>query len=445
VEGEPSENFPPALTDGGRAEPLAADLRPGRDGRRLGLLKLVAGLSGVGLDALVQRDAQRRVRRVTYVTAAALAAVLIMAVLTAFALRERREAEGQRADAEGMIEFMLTDLRDRLRAVGRLDAMEAVNARAMAYYAKRPGDTASSASNLRRARLLRAIGDDFLTLGNLDKAEAALRRACDISARERLRNPDAAAPRLENARSEASFGRVYEERRDWPQAAYHYRRFARTALALLAQSPTNADYLREAAWSAVDLGNVEMNGNGNARRAEALYQRAVRWFAAASLARPDDLELRKDLANAHAWLADRYFASEQWDQAVAERLVQLDIMKDLVRRRPGDLDLAFRLALAERGLGRTYMKSGDPGSASRLGAEAYRTSVQLTAHDPRNGEWALLRGFVSCDLVFGKAEIPDGIGAARLRLDIAAAYQGLRAAGDAKAAQLQRCAAALRN
>jgi tetratricopeptide (TPR) repeat protein len=445
AEGEPAECFAPALTAGGRVEPLAADFRPGRDGRRLGILKLVAGLSGVGLDALVQRDAQRRLRRVTYVTAAALAAVLIMAVLTAFAFRERREAEGQRADAEGMIEFMLTDLRDRLRAVGRLDAMEAVNARALAYYAKRPKDTASPSSNLRRARLLRAIGDDFITIGNLEKAEAALERARDISARERLRDPAAGEPRLENARSEAGLGRVDEERRDWRGAAYHYGLFARTALGLLGQFPKNADYLREAAWSAVDLGNVEMNGRGDRAGAEALYKRAVRWFAEASLIRPDDLDLRKDLANAHAWLADRYFASEQWGKAVAERVTQLDIMTDLSRRRPNDAELAFRYALAQRGLGRTYMKSGDLVSASRLGAEAYRSAVQLTLHDPRNAEWALLRGFVSCDLLFGKVDLPDNINAASLRRDVASVYKRLSESGDAKAAQLKKCAAALKN
>ena len=102
----------------GGAEPLAADLRPDADGRRLGFLKLVAGLSGVGLDALVQRDAQRRVRRVTAVTAAALAAMLVMAVLTGLALSQRREAERQRAEAEGLVEFMLTDLRDEAERSG---------------------------------------------------------------------------------------------------------------------------------------------------------------------------------------------------------------------------------------------------------------------------------------------------------------------------------------
>ena len=143
--------FPPNLATGG-AEPLAADLRPHADGRRLGFLKLVAGLSGVGLDALVQRDAQRRLRRVTAVTAAALAAMLVMAVLTGLALSQRREAQRQRAEAEGLVEFMLTDLRDKLKGVGRLDVLPAVNERALTYYRKQ--DLASlppSPSNGERA------------------------------------------------------------------------------------------------------------------------------------------------------------------------------------------------------------------------------------------------------------------------------------------------------
>ena len=75
----------------------------------------------------------------TAVTIAALAAMLIMAALAWFALDARREAERQRAEAEGQIEFMLTDLREKLSGVGRLDIMTAVNRHALAY-SDRQGD-----------------------------------------------------------------------------------------------------------------------------------------------------------------------------------------------------------------------------------------------------------------------------------------------------------------
>src|SRR6202034_1485268 len=78
-DSEPHECFPATLpgTDASCAaiEPLAADVRRGRDGEHLALLKLVAGVLGLGLDELVQRDASRRNRRVTAVTVGALLAM----------------------------------------------------------------------------------------------------------------------------------------------------------------------------------------------------------------------------------------------------------------------------------------------------------------------------------------------------------------------------------
>ena len=63
VDGEPPEVFPPALTEGG--EPIAADVRPGRDGKAMALLKILAGLIGIGLDELVRRERRRqRMRRI---------------------------------------------------------------------------------------------------------------------------------------------------------------------------------------------------------------------------------------------------------------------------------------------------------------------------------------------------------------------------------------------
>jgi hypothetical protein len=65
-----------ALTDG-RVEPLAADLRPKKDGHRGSLLKIISGLLGVRLDALRRRDAAQRRRRLV----ASLAAFFLAVVL----------------------------------------------------------------------------------------------------------------------------------------------------------------------------------------------------------------------------------------------------------------------------------------------------------------------------------------------------------------------------
>jgi hypothetical protein len=64
-----------------RVEPIAADLRPGGDGRQRAFLKIVAGLLGVGFDDLYQREKRREQRRRLLVGGLVAAAVLILAAI----------------------------------------------------------------------------------------------------------------------------------------------------------------------------------------------------------------------------------------------------------------------------------------------------------------------------------------------------------------------------
>ena len=145
IEGEPfasemagreaEECFPPALRHKydkrgrptkTRAEPIAADFREGGDGRRLGFLKIVAGMLGVGLDELVRRDAARRHQRLRWIASASLAGMALTSTLAVVAYHARNEAREQRREAEGLVGFMLGDLRGKLEPLGRLDALDSV-------------------------------------------------------------------------------------------------------------------------------------------------------------------------------------------------------------------------------------------------------------------------------------------------------------------------------
>ena len=88
------------VTDVRAADPLAADIRPGKDDRRLALLKIAAALLEVPLDALAQRDNARRQRRLVQVAAASVAGCLLFAALALFAVHSRNEAQRQRRLAE---------------------------------------------------------------------------------------------------------------------------------------------------------------------------------------------------------------------------------------------------------------------------------------------------------------------------------------------------------
>jgi tetratricopeptide (TPR) repeat protein len=82
------------------AHPIAADIREGKDGRGLGKLKLVAGLTGVKLDELVQREQQRRIRRLTSIAAASMVGMTLAGGLAIYANIQRQEAVRQRQIAD---------------------------------------------------------------------------------------------------------------------------------------------------------------------------------------------------------------------------------------------------------------------------------------------------------------------------------------------------------
>ncbi len=106
---EAEECFPPALRfhlgpdglpSGQRTEPIAADARPGKDGANNAKLKLIAGLLGVGFDALKRREVQRRNRRLFAFSCAAGAGMVLTSGLAAYALIQRAAAQRQTLRAE---------------------------------------------------------------------------------------------------------------------------------------------------------------------------------------------------------------------------------------------------------------------------------------------------------------------------------------------------------
>ena len=113
-----------------RTEPIAADAREGKDEKANALLKLVAGLLGVGFDELKQRDAVRRQRRMMLVTGVSGALALVMGGLAIWAWDQRNEAVAsrqaeveQRKEAEKQKEFALAKQEEAERELKKATAV----------------------------------------------------------------------------------------------------------------------------------------------------------------------------------------------------------------------------------------------------------------------------------------------------------------------------------
>ena len=125
VDGEPHadlqpgkgflECFPSSLRTIDGIEPIAADVRPGKDGKPATKLKLIAGLLGVGLDELRRRERRRRMLRNLGAATVCVLSAILLAGLWQIQQREKREALAQQA-LRAHIETVYEDGRQELLA-----------------------------------------------------------------------------------------------------------------------------------------------------------------------------------------------------------------------------------------------------------------------------------------------------------------------------------------
>ena len=198
VDGEPAtgECFPPALrfeveqgaiTTRAAAEPLAADIRPGRDDRASARLKIIAGLLGVPLDRLRHRELARRHRRLALIAVASVVACIVFGAMAVMALRARADAERQRAAAEqqSLTARRTADFMKSLFAVS--DPSESrgntITAREVLDRGARQIESQLRDTPLVRADLTTTLGEVYASLGLYADGMKLLDRAAGVPGR----------------------------------------------------------------------------------------------------------------------------------------------------------------------------------------------------------------------------------------------------------------------
>lgn len=385
--GEPAISFPAALTANGN-EPLAADLRAEGDGEQLGFLKIVAGIAGVPLDALIQRDAQRRIRRVTAITAVALAAMLIMGIMTTLALQARNEAARQRVAAEGLVEYMLTDLREKLEGVGKLDVMRGVNRRALDYYTSQANLTSlGSESLLRRARVIEAMGRDDENAGNL---ETAYRRFLELDrTTSELLQRDPSNEDLIFRKAE-SINRLALTAHSLGRKADAVKGFSKSELTL---SPLLKKPLVKTEWlrlAALIHGNICASMAGTREMLDIAVRyctHAITWSRELIMREPAQTRAQYDLVFHYVWLADAYAkkgSAGKSAQADADALALIDGLK---AREPENMLLLEQEMQVHGQIAARTDNVEQPKKRIAHLERAARISKTLFAREPKNAAW----------------------------------------------------------
>jgi len=392
------ECFPPALRQkydrrgrptGKRAEPLAADLREEGDGRRMGFLKLVAGMLGVGLDDLVQRETTRRHRRLAWLAAGSLAGMAVTTTLAITAIQARDAARDQRREAEGLVAFMVGDLRDKLEPIGRLDALDGVGARVLSYYQKQDTSELNDAALLQRSRALNLMAEVAYLRGHLDEADKLYRQAAAGTAEAVRRSPEDTKRLFDHAQNVFSLGEIARFQGRTKQAETNYREYKRLADQLVAIDPNNMKWRMESLYGDENIGIALLNER---RFAEAARQftGGVRPIENLASIDPENESYRKELATLLAWLADAHSAQGNLDSAIAVRQRQISLLDRSLASGATDVEFHEYLIPAHQALGRLLVSRGQAERGIAELRSAITEADRLIPTEPANNNWKSL-------------------------------------------------------
>ena len=389
--------FPEALLrdEQGNAlpEPLAADLRPEADGKRGALIKLIAGLLGVGVDALRQRDQQRRLRVMTGVTTGALAVSVVTIALAVIADRARDEAELRRDQAEGLIGFMLVELRGKLQPIGRLDVLDAVGDEAIDYFSAL-GDLGTDSEVLKRALALRQIGEVRFAEKDFDAAFLAFDQSRELARLLHDRNPADNDVLFELSQAEFWVGYVDWQRGDLDGADAAFRLYAEHGKTLFEREPDNPDYKLEVAYGASNLAALA-RARGDIDDALRYNEEAIRINEELLAENPEDDQLRNELAESFSWAGsirgDRG-ELEASEAAFRNALNDLQQLHESGKDKADSYEMVNVLSLLSGAL----LRRGKLQEGLEFSGRCSEEATALVNHDPQNTEWR--RALVSCEL-----------------------------------------------
>ncbi|MGH9435394.1 MAG: toll/interleukin-1 receptor domain-containing protein [Terriglobia bacterium] len=390
-----------------RVEPIAADTRPGKDGKPNAKLKLIAGMLGVGFDALKQRELQRRTRRMTAIAALALIVMTATSLLAVYALISRHEAVlakqqaiaaqhqaniARRAairrqkQAEDLVGFMLGDLTTKLRQLDKLDILKSVDDKAMAYFKSLPLTDVDATTLAQRAKALQKIGDVRMNQTRLSDSMDAFQQALRINRELVRKSPD--DPARQNAYGEnllwVGFNYWQQGKLGLTEDAFKQAAAALQKAAVLAPNANDVQKNLDDVYN--NLGHVaEARGELDLAYSEFIKDYALDRRMAAQ--RPGDVLWQNALNDSYNNLGGIALARGQLESAIANFLKQQQLMARVVAQAPDNRQMQAQMLEDNGILARALALAGQLPAAIKYTRQAVNIGEGLVSFDPSHTDW----------------------------------------------------------
>ncbi len=320
---------------------------------------------------------------------------LLTSALGISAVSAKRQALAQRAEAEGLVSYMLGDFVESLRPLGKLDLLDSVGQKALAYFGASDNDELSQSALTQRAEALNVLAEVHVARANPKAARIVLDKANTLllkQLRERARDVDV-IKRLADNRS--WLGYIHLDNNEWPQAAALFGKKLAYSNLLNQIEPNNPNWWAYQAGAHSSLAILAFNQR-KFTLANREFLQALELINRARAALPQDAALKSQFATLISWLGS--LKNQSGELTAAMRLYQQEsaMYRQLLQAAPLDAVLAGQLANSLGKQGNLALAFGKKTEALALFLEMDSLLKRNLAIEPNNGYW--LRNLTAAQL-----------------------------------------------
>lgn len=384
-------------------EGLAADIRPGSDGRQAAVSKLVAGMLGVQLNILVRREMQQQKRRFLGILAGSAAILMLISVLLFNAIESQKLAEKRLQDTSRFLQFLHETVFEALDVDGNTTA-QAELAKAVHDYYQNSGLESTDITFLGNwsGSVLR-LGQNLERQGKNAEAAELFEQIRDFGIKFSEDNPTQFYARYRKQNAEFFYGYLKLRTGAYDEAEKSFRNRLQTVTDALTDPILTEGHEgpKESRWAPIIsdskslLGKLLGGPQDQAGEAETLITRAIEYRLAAmekfvphnqfrtKTPRADIISITATYLN----MADLYRRLGKLDDAQEFYQKRVDLLTGLLEETPDDLNVIRRKSIAELGVAKTRMDKGEVKHALSQTRDQVKTFHMLTEQNPASVLW----------------------------------------------------------
>lgn len=335
---------------------------------------------------------------------------LTSVIMSVRSIEAEKLALQKRLAAEDLLGFMVGDFADKMRGIGRMDLLDGISNKALAYFSdfSHQDDDAhlSFDARFQHGQTLEAMGEVAYSRNKIDEARSAL-----LAAQEKMLpllnlQPNNLALLKTLGANAFWLGQLKYDVSDWAASRPFFEQYLAYSQTMYALAPEDKDALMELSYAHNTLGSVSMKQQEFAK-AQQDFEESLRLKLLALAKAPQDSQLIADIANARSWLASAAVSLGDLNSAIT---INLQLQSELeAQRKLKDADgyLLDRLSIGYQRLSFLYEYQGQLSLAFDNALQGERVIQQALNLDNQNTSWKVKLYYLKLQLMLLNANIQD--------------------------------------